>query len=179
MTFGGRGAMTGADRKAKLIASRNELGDLPPVRHRRLRESCRYNLERFGWYYCRPLLDHRASDELDRRLIKKLEQAILTGGQLVVEFTRGAGKTAWTTIAFAWAILYGHRYFPVCIAASKPLAKSIKNAVLSILETFDAVHADFPAVSVPLRGVSFQPRFKGGKIILKTRNHVWATFKPV
>jgi len=146
-------AMSAADRKAKMIASRNEIGDLPKVRHPRLVEACRYDLELFGWTFCRPLLDHRASEEIDRRLIKKLQQAILTGGQLAVEFTRGAGKTTWTIIAFIWAILYGHRRFPVCIAASKPLAKSIKNAVLSAIETFDAIHADFPAVAVPLRAI--------------------------
>lgn len=145
--------MSAADRKAKMIASRNELGDLPKVRHPRLVEKCRYDLKLFGWTFCRPLLDHRASEEIDRRLIKKLQQAILIGGQLAVEFTRGAGKTTWTIIAFIWAILYGHRHFPVCIAASKPLAKSIKNAVLAALETFPAIHADFPAVAVPLRAI--------------------------
>ncbi len=145
--------MSGADRVARLFASRNELGDMPPVRHRRLRESCRYDLERFGWYYCRMLLDHRASEEIDRRLVKKLQQAILTGGQLAVEFTRGAGKTTWTVIAFVWALLYGHRHFPVCIAASKPLAKSIKNAVLAIIQTSEPIRADWPAVAIPLRAI--------------------------
>ena len=149
----GSGAMSGADRKAKMIATRNELGDLPRVRHPRLVAACRYDLELFGWMYCRPILEHRASEEIDRRLVKKLQQAILSGGQLAVEFTRGAGKTTWTVIAFIWALLYGHRHFPVCIAASKPLAKSVKNAVLSALETFPALHADFPAVTVPLRAI--------------------------
>ena len=145
--------MSGADRKAKMIASRNELGEIPRVRHRRLRERCKYDLELFGWYYCRMLLDHRASEEIDRRLIQKMQQAILSGGQLAVEFTRSAGKTTWTEIAFVWAILYGHRHFPVCIAASKPLAKSIKNAVLAIIETSDAIAADFPAVPMALRAI--------------------------
>lgn len=145
--------MSGADRVSKFVASRNELGDLPPIRHRRLRERCRHNLEMFGWYYCRMILDHRASDEINRCLVAKLEAAILNGGQLAVEFTRGAGKTTWTIIAFVWALLYGHRRFPVCIAASKPLAKSIKNSVLSLLETSEEIHRDFPAVSIPLRAI--------------------------
>lgn len=142
-----------ADRVARLVASRNELGDIPPVRHRRVRERCRRDLALFGWLYCRPLLDHRPSEEIDARLVKKLQQAILSGGQLAVEFTRGAGKTTWTVIAFIWAILYGHRRFPVCIAASKPLAKSIKGAVLSAIESFPAIATDFPAVAVPLRAI--------------------------
>lgn len=146
-------ALSGADRKARFIATRNELGDIPRVRRPLLRERCRLDLEFFGWCYCRMLLDHRASEEINRRLIQKLQQAILNGGQLAVEFTRGAGKTTWTVIAFVWAILYGHRRFPVCIAASKPLAKSIKNAVLSVLETSAPILADFPAVPVALRAI--------------------------
>ena len=145
--------MSGADRKAKLIASRNELGSIPRCRHRRVRERCRYDLELFGWYYCRMLLNHRASAEIDRRLIKKMQQAILTGGQLAVEFTRSAGKTTWTIIAFIWALVYGHRHFPVCIAASKPLAKSIKNSVLAVLTSSDEICADFPAVPIALRAI--------------------------
>ena len=145
--------VSGADRKAAHIARRNELGEIPRRRHPRLVERCRYDLELFGWMFCRPLLDHRASDEIDRRLIKKMEQAILHGGQLAVEFTRAAGKTVWTIIAFIWAIVYGHRRFPVCIAASRALAKSIKKAVLSMLETSNELLADFPAVPTALRAI--------------------------
>ncbi len=146
-------ADSSADRKARMIARRNEIGEIPRRRHPRLWAKCRNNLALFGWYYCRSLLDHRPSEELELRLIRKLEQVMRTGGQLVVEFTRGAGKTTWTIIAFIWAIVYGHRRFPVCIAASKPLAKSIKNSVLSMLETSREIYADFPAVAVPLRTI--------------------------
>ena len=142
-----------ADRVAAHVARRNEIGQIRRRRHPRLVEACRYNLELFGWMFCRELLDHRASDEIDRRLIKKIEQAVLHGGQLAVEFTRGAGKTTWTIIAFIWAIVYGHRHFPVCIAASRNLAKSIKKSVLSMLETSDALLADFPAVPTALRAI--------------------------
>lgn len=149
----GEHAMSTADRVARAVAGRNELGDIPAPRHRRVRERCRLDLELFGWLYCRKLLDHRASAEIRARLIVKLQQAVLTGGQLAVEFTRGAGKTTWTIIAFVWALLYGHRRFPVCIAASKPLAKSIKNAVLAVIEQGDNILADFPAVPTALRAI--------------------------
>lgn len=145
--------MSGADRVAKLVAARNELGDIPKPRHPRLRARCRTCLELFGWMYCRQMLNHRASAIISERLVAKLQDVALNGGQLAVEFTRGAGKTTWTVIAFAWALLYGHRRFPVCIAASKPLAKSIKNSVLSLISGSDAILADFPAVPTALRAI--------------------------
>lgn len=144
---------SGADRVAKFRAARNEIGEIPAVRHPRLRARCRTDLELFGWMYCRKILDHRASRTIRTKLIEKMQQAILSGGQLAVEFTRGAGKTTWTVIAFAWALLYGHRRFPVCIAASKPLAKSIKNGVLSLMEDSEQIRQDFPAISIALRSI--------------------------
>lgn len=145
--------MSGADRKAKHVASRNEIGDLPPVRHPRVLAACRYDLVRFGRLYCRALLDHAPSALMVERLVSKLQSVVLDGGQLAVLFSRGAGKTTWIEIAFMWAMLYGHRRFPICIAASKQLAKSIKNTILHHLEASPEIAADFPAVAIPLRAV--------------------------
>ena len=140
-----------ADRVGALVARRNEIGPVPPVRHRRVRESCRLDLERFGWFYCRSLLDHRASATIRSRLVAKMQDAVLNGGQLAVEFTRGAGKTTWTVIALAWAILYGHRRFPVCISASAQMAKNVRKAIFNLLCESDGILADFPPVPTALR----------------------------
>ena len=140
-----------ADRVAALVARRNEIGAIPPVRHRRLRERCRLDLELFGWTYCRDLLDHRASPLIRDRLVRKMQDAMLNGGQLAVEASRGIGKTTWTIIAIIWAIVYGHRRFLVCISASSSLAKNVRRAVFAQLSSSDALLADFPAVPTALR----------------------------
>ena len=140
-----------ADRVARFVARRNEIGPIPPPRHRRLRESCRFNLERFGWIYCRAMLDHRASPIIRERLVLKMQQAILNGGQLAVQFTRGAGKTTWTIIALVWALLYGHRRFPVCIAASSSMAKTVRKGIFTLLAEAPGILADFPPVPTALR----------------------------
>ena len=146
-----RQADDSADRVAALKSRRNEIGEIPPVRRRRLRESCRLDLARFGWIYCRMLLDHRPSEAICDRYILKLQNAILHGGQLAVEFARGAGKTSWVVIALVWAILYGHRRFPVCIAASRSLAKTIRKMVYSLFVDSEPIYQDFPAVPTALR----------------------------
>lgn len=144
-------AADSADRVAALVARRNEIGPIPPVRHRRLRERCRLDLELFGWTYCRDLLDHRASPLIRDRLVRKMQDAMLNGGQLAVEASRGIGKTTWTIIAIIWAIVYGHRRFLVCISASSSLAKNVRRAVFAQLSSSDALLADFPAVPTALR----------------------------
>lgn len=143
-----------ADRVAKYVATRNEIGIIPLPRHPRLVDRCRTDLALFGRYYCKALLDHPPSEVMKERLISKLETALIYGGQLAVEFSRGAGKTTWTIIALVWAILYGHRHFLVCIAASRPLAKAIRRAVYDLLAESDEILADFPAVPTALRAMN-------------------------
>ena len=112
-------AASSADRVAKFVASRNEVGEIPAPKHPRLRERCRCDLEAFGWYYCRALLEHRASADIREGLIKDVQSCILNGGQTAELFARGGGKSTWVDeIAPLWAMLYGHRRFPVIIGAS-------------------------------------------------------------
>lgn len=143
-----------ADRVAKFVAARNEVGDIPPPRHRRLRERCRYDLEAFGWYYCRALLEHRASPDIREGLIRDVQSCILNGGQTAELFARGGGKTTWVDeIAPIWAMLYGHRRFPVIIGASLKAAKKNLKTVKRILSRSPEILADFPAVAIPIRAL--------------------------
>ena len=140
-----------ADRVVALVAKRNEIGEIPAPRHRRVVERCRYDPELFGWLYCRSLLDHRPSPIIRECLVDKIRDVILHGGQLVVEIYRGGGKTSWLVIGITWGILYGHCDFPLDIAASHPLAKAVRKMIVDLLTTSDAILADFPAVPTALR----------------------------
>ena len=147
-------AKSSADRVAKFVASRNEIGDIPPVRHRRLRERCRFDLEAFGWYYCRALLEHRASADIRDGLVRDVQSCILNGGQTAELFARGGGKTTWVDeIAPVWAMLYGHRRFPVIIGASMKAAKKNLKTVKRLLVRSPGILADFPAVAVAVRAL--------------------------
>lgn len=146
-------ARTAADRVARHVAERNELGDIPKPLRPDVRERCRDDLELFGWTYCRALLDHRPSPEFKARVVDKLQAAVMSGGQFAVEALRGGGKTTWFCITVAWGILYGHFHFPVIVTAAQPLAKNLRRAIMGVFETSDAVRDDFPAVAVPLRAI--------------------------
>lgn len=146
-------AKSTAERVAKHVAERNEIGDIPPVARPALRERCRLDLEFFGWVYCRSLLDHRPSPEFKARIVDKLQSAVLNGGQFAVEALRGGGKTTWFCISVAWGILYGHFKFPVIVTAAQPLAKNLRRAIMAVFETSEDVALDFPAVAVPLRAI--------------------------
>lgn len=158
-------ARSSADRKAAVVAARSEIGEIPAVRHARVRARCRLDLELFGWWYCRfrsdaggGVLQHRASPLIRERLVRTLQEVIINGGQFAVMYTRGGGKTTWMVIALVWALLYGHRHFPVVIAANGALAKSLLKMVYKIIEGNPMILLDFPAVAIPLRKLNGVPQ---------------------
>lgn len=139
---------TTAERVAAYNARKNELGAIPPPRHPRLKERCRMDLEAFGWYYCRTLLKHRASPEIKESLIAEVQNCILNGGQALKLYGRGAGKSTWVEhIAPVWAVLYGHRRFPVLIAATIKQAKRGLKTIKKLLSRSPEIAADFPAIA--------------------------------
>lgn len=149
-----QGPMSTADRVAKHVASRNEIGEIPPVRHPRLKAKCKYDLAAFLWYYCRPILSHKPSADLKAGLIADVEKCILWGGQVAELFGRGGGKTTVVDFGAAtWALLYGHRRFPVDIGASLKLAKRNLKVVRRLIERSPEIAADFPAVALPVRAL--------------------------
>ena len=169
---GASGAQAGdssADRVAAFVSRRNEIGEIPPVANPARRKKCCRDLELFGWTYCRALLDRRASPIIRERLVEKMQDAMLNGGQLAVQFARGAGKTTWAIISLAWAILYGHRRFPVCISAASDLAMGIRKSVEALLTESDEILADFPAVPTALRKMNGSPQ-KGTVLTYHGRN---------
>ena len=142
---------TTADRVARHVARHNDIGEIPAPRHPRIVKRCRYDLALFGWLFCRQILDHRPSPIIKERLVDKIRDAIVYGGQLAVEIYRGGGKTVWLAIGIVWGILYGRCDFPLDIAASHPLAKAVRKIIFDLLATSDAILADFPAIPTALR----------------------------
>ncbi len=149
---------TTAERVREYNARKNEIGEIPPPRHPRLKERCRYDLEAFGWYYCRSILKHRASPEIKESLIDEVQNCILNGGQSLKLYGRGAGKSTWIEhIAPVWAVLYGHRRFPVVIAATLKQGKKGLKTIKKLLSRSPEIAADFPAIARPiaaLEGIS-------------------------
>lgn len=147
-----KGPASGADRVAKHVSERNEVGEIPPPRHPRLKERCRYDLELFGWMYFRPFLKHRASADIRDTLIRDAQNCALSGGMTAELIARGGGKTTWIDIILpAWAVLYGHRSFPVTFGASMKAAKKNLKSVKRHFARSPEILADFPAIAIPIR----------------------------
>ena len=149
------GPKSSAERVRDHVAKANDLGDFnTKPRHPRLKESCRFNFYRFIKYYCRPVLKHLPSPRLRDGLIKDVQETILHGGKAVKQYARGTGKT---TIIFdcgvTWAILYGHRRYPVGISATGKLAKKNLKSVKRLLSRNPAIYQDFPAIVVPIQAL--------------------------
>ena len=150
-----RGPKSVAERVREHVASANDVGPIDPrPRHRRLKESCRYDLERFMWYYCRRILNHRASKLVRDGLIHDVQETILHGGQAVKLYGRGTGKTTIIVhCAITWAVLYGHRRYPVIISATGKLAKKNLKTIKKLLSRTKAILQDFPAVAIPIQAL--------------------------
>lgn len=144
-----------AERVRKHVASGNEIsGFSVKPRHPRLKESCRYDLARFGWYYCRRVLKHKPSEDLREGLIKNTQDTILGGGQVVEEDGRGTGKTTWiAVIAPIWATLYGHRRYPLLISATAKQGKKNLRTVKRLLARSKGLQQDFPAIVIPVQAI--------------------------
>ena len=148
-----QGPKSVAERVAAHVARHNEVGDFNVrPRHPRLKEACRYDLEKFMWYYCRRVLKHRPSELIKNGLIHDVQETILHGGQAVKLYGRGTGKTTIICYcAITWAILYGHRRYPVIISATSKLARKNLKVIKKLLSRTKAILQDFPAVAVPIQ----------------------------
>ena len=144
-------AMTGAERVARHRSGLSDTGEIPPVRHRRVRESCRLDLLRFGMTYCRRLLDHEPSDDIISGLVLPLQRLVIHGGQDVVLYPRSAGKTTWSKIAVIWALLYGFKKYVVVVCATRLHSDEMLSQIVGALAASDEIAVDFPGVSLPVR----------------------------
>ena len=158
---GKRRAMTNAERQARFVAGRADIGELPAVADEARRERCRSSVVDFGIAYClggsAGLLKRAPSPQL-RAYAEDLQRAIEGAGLVHVRFPRGAGKTTWVKIAVLWALAYGHLHYIVAFCANAGLATAILTDIWNVIEFSDAFGADFPEISWPIRAAEGLPQ---------------------
>lgn len=155
---------TSTERSRAFRSRGREIGPIPPPRHRRVRESCRYNLLRFGLTYCtgeyegmRPLLKRPPSPRMEK-FIAALQDVILHGGLKHVRWPRGKGKTTWVKIAAMWAALFGHKHFFTVVEKVKSMGREVVDEIWNRVRLSPKIAADFPEFSVPMRDVALAPQ---------------------
>ena len=157
-------SLSSTERSHRFRARGRELGAIPRCRHRRVRESCRLDLLRFGLTYCldsyegmKPLLKRPPSARMVR-FVRALEDKILHGGLKHVRWPRGKGKSTWVKIAIIWAALYGHKFFMVVVEKTKGMAAVVVDEVWKRIQLSPKLASDFPEFALPMRDVALSPQ---------------------
>lgn len=140
-----------AQRSAEQSRSGRDIGPVPKVADPERRERCRLDLRAFALTYFPDLFVLEFSED-HNRVIKLIERAVLTGGRFALAMPRGSGKTTLCSeVAPLWAVLYGHRRYPIVIGAEARHATQIASAIIVQLETNDRLLEDFPEACYPIR----------------------------
>lgn len=143
------------------------------------RKKCSTSLYSFGTIY-RPNIFVSQLSLDHKKVIAKMEQAVLRGGLFAVAMPRASGKTTWAETAVLWSMLYGLRRFIVTIGATQRAATDLLDAIKSELETNDLLLEDFPEVCYPIRcleGISHRCK---GQVYCGERTHIeWRSDKLV
>lgn len=156
--------LSSTERSRLSRAKGRELALIPPPRHRRVRESYKFDLLGFGLAYGRdeyegmqPLLKHAPSPRM-QKFVKALQDKILHGGLKHVRWPRGKGKSTWVKIAIIWAALYGHKFFIVVVEKVKGLAFVVVEEVWKRIYLSPRLSVDFPEFAIPMADVALAPQ---------------------
>lgn len=151
--------LLGEDKRAYEATSRRreredvrEIGPPPDIADESRRDACRMDLLRYLTTYHPQAFALEFSDA-HLRLIRTIESVILEGGSVVVAMPRGSGKTTIAQRAELWAALYGHRRYPMIVAADDVKFKRLLRGIKTILESNELLAADFPEVCHPIRSL--------------------------
>ena len=153
---------TNADRQARFVAQRSDLGELPSCADPARRERCRNDPVAFGCTYCGSMLKRPPPPPIVEYVVV-LRDAILLGGLVHVRLPRGTGKTTWIKIVILWAVSYGYLKYPVVFQAGAALGAAILEDLWTVIEGDDTYLADFPEVAVPVRALEGMPQRAAGQ----------------
>lgn len=156
------GPQSGADRVARHVARRADIGEIPPVGDPERRAAAEKSIVAFGRSYCRSLLVRPPSPRLEE-YAGILQEAMETGGLVHVRLPRGAGKTTWIKIAIAWAVATGRLKYPVLFQASGALASAMLTDIWGVFEGGGEFGRDFPEIAHPIRCLDGLPQRCAGQ----------------
>ena len=145
-------------------ASSREIGPLPGVTDPARRDECEFDLERFCLVYFPAAFNLPFSDD-HKKVIAKLQRAVLKGGLFAIAMPRGSGKTTICLAAAIWALLYGHRRFVVLIGATAKKSTALLATIKTQLRTNEVLLADFPEACHPIKCLEDDGRRANGQIL--------------
>lgn len=135
------------ERRQSAVAA--EIGPLPEVDNPVRRNSCATDLYRFLQEYFPHSTGASPFSDGHRRVISRLQSALLHGGRLLNWVYRGFAKTTITENSAIWSLFFGHRKYVAIFANNKAEAQGLIDSITREITTNDLLLADFPEVCVP------------------------------
>ena len=126
-----------------------------------------------------PLTFHLPWSDDHRRVIAKIEEAVLEGGLYALAMPRGSGKTTIAECACLWAILFGHRQFVALIGASEAHAKEMLESIKMELDCNELLLDDFPEVVYPIQCLDGIANRCAGQLYQSDRTHISWTAREI
>jgi hypothetical protein len=136
----------------------SDIGKIPAVVDPARREACRLDLHGFLTEYFPQSTGLRPFSEDHLRVIQRLRECILDGGNFAEAMFRGSAKTSLGEGSSLWATLYGHRRFVPIFGGDSAAAEGNIDSLKLELSENDLLFADFPEVCHPIRALDNKPQ---------------------
>lgn len=171
-----------SQRIAKIINAKTalgqEIGPLSSISDPERRERGRLSLITFAETYFKPTF-YIPWAPYQVSMLDAFQSVVLDGGRVCKAVRRGGLKSTCARVATIWAVLYGHRIFPVLVGASDSKANEHRENFFAMMASSPALVDDFPEI-LPLllkwrqpkrqfrldgRMLSVHPKDERGRII--------------
>ncbi len=136
------------ERQNARTALTQEIGPLPPIKDPKRRQSCKYDLRKYALTYFEASCFMGLASYQDE-MIQAFQDVILSGGKKCRAVRRGGLKSTLARIATSWAVVYGHRKFPVLVGATDDKSNEHRDNLFQMLATSRNLKEDFPEL-IPL-----------------------------
>lgn len=160
-----------AARSRALSLAGRDIGAIPPVKDPARREAAVASFRLFAESYF-PETFSLAWSEDHKKVILRIEIAVVTGGLFALAMPRGSGKTTLCEIAAIWALLTGRARFVALLGATEVHALEMLDSLKTELEGNELLLEDFPEVCFPivaLEGIAHRCK---GQLCEGERTHV-------
>ncbi len=162
---------TERDRQAESSRSGRDIGPPPEV----VDPARRAKAEKSFKAFCESYFPERFSLKWSKdhlRVIKRVEQAVLEGGQFAFAMPRGSGKTSLCEVACLWALAIGARKFVLLIGASAVAAEENLDSIKVEIEANELLFEDFPEICYPIQCLEGRANLCAGQHINGDRTHI-------
>ena len=148
--------LTDVERQRLKTEEGQEIGPLPEPANLARRRSCRNDLRLYVQTYFASSCAKGLSP-YQEEMVAAFETVVLHGGKKARAVRRSGLKSTLARIATAWAIVYGHRKFPLLIGATDESSTLNRENFLKLLRESPTHTADFPEL-LPLLAKYANPK---------------------